>query len=104
MTLHSEIGIHLYLTRGMARRFGVDLTVAMHEGLLSRRDFAELITRCRLCEAGPALCYTALATPVEAPASPPDYCASRDLLIGIRDLTRKAERQDQPGCVTDGTA
>lgn len=88
MTLQTEIGTHLYLTRGMARRFGVDLAAAMHEGLLSRRDFSHLINRCRQCEAGAATCHATLATALDRPAEPPAFCENRELLLGLAATLR----------------
>ena len=83
MDIAGEVGLHLYLTRGMARRFGVNLTEAMHEGLLTRRDFATLITRCRDCEAGATHCHATLATASDGTGAVPAWCPNRDTLDAL---------------------
>ena len=81
----NDIDMHFYLTRTMARRHGVNLSEAMHQGLLTRVDFAAMITRCRNCPGGPAECRDFHQDHDNATAAP-DWCANAPILEGLRDL------------------
>jgi len=80
-----DIDLHFYLTRAMARRHGVNLSEAMHQGILSRHDFAAMIDRCRCCPGAPAGCREYQEDHANAAAAP-DWCANRPVLEGLRDL------------------
>lgn len=80
-----ELDRHFFLTRAMARRHGVNLSEAMHQGILTRPDFAAMITRCRDCPGAPADCPDFVEDDDQASAAP-DWCANRAILEGLRDL------------------
>lgn len=83
--LSSDFDLHLYLTRGMARRHGVNLSEAMHQGFLTRADFAAMIDRCRACPGSPADCRDFQEDHQNARAAP-DWCANGPVLEGLRGL------------------
>ena len=83
--LSSDFELHLYLTRGMARRHGVNLSEAMHQGFLSRADFAAMIDRCRACPGSPADCRDFQENHDSATAAP-GWCANRAVLEWLLDL------------------
>lgn len=73
------------LTRDMARRHGVDLSVALYEGFLTRADFVAMIDRCRACPGTPEDCRDYHEDHAAATVAPP-WCANRAILEGLRDL------------------
>ncbi len=85
MGLQGDVGTHLWLARGMAARVGVSLDAVLHQGLLTRGDFARMVAGCRGCDR-PADCLAFQGAEAADRAVPPDYCANRDLLAELRDL------------------
>ncbi|MEZ5885322.1 MAG: DUF6455 family protein [Paracoccaceae bacterium] len=83
--LATDMELHLYLTREMARRHGVNLSEAMHQGFLSRSDFAAMVDRCRACTGSPEDCQNHVEDHDRAEAAPP-WCANAAVLEGLRDL------------------
>jgi hypothetical protein len=83
--LSTELELHLYLTRGMARRHGVNLSEALHQGFLTRADFAAMIDRCQACPGSPADCRDFQEDHQSATAAPA-WCANAPVLEGLRDL------------------
>lgn len=79
MGFQGNIDLHFWITRGMARRMGVNLTEAMHDGVLSQADFAAMINRCRGCP-GAEGCKAYLADPVPGAGSAPDWCRNGEVL------------------------
>jgi hypothetical protein len=76
---------HFFLTLARARAHGVDLGEALREGLISRQDYADTITRCRSCTA-PDICarwIDSLQGGAEAPDLPPAFCRNADLLAEL---------------------
>jgi hypothetical protein len=63
------------MTRGMARVLGVNLTDAVVEGWLTRRELAGLVDHCQRCD-HVAECSDFLAHSVTAP-SLPDFCDNK---------------------------
>lgn len=80
-----ELDRHLFLTRAMARRHGVSLSEAMHQGILDRADFATIVDLCRDCPGAPADCHDFVEDDDQATAAP-DWCANKAVLEGLRDL------------------
>jgi len=75
---------HFFLTLASARAHGVDLGEALREGLISRQDYADTITRCRSCS-DPDTCahwIDRLQSGDEA-ALPPAFCRNADLLAEL---------------------
>lgn len=83
MGVQGNVDLHFWITRGMARRMGVNLTEAMHDGLLTQADFAAMITRCRGCT-GAEGCMAYLSDKSASPGSTPDWCKNGTIL---RDLS-----------------
>jgi Family of unknown function (DUF6455) len=83
--LTSDLDLHLYLTREMARRHGVNLSEAMHQGFLTRADFAAMVARCRDCPGAATDCQDYREDHQAATAAPP-WCANKAVLEGLRDL------------------
>lgn len=80
-----DVDLHFFLTRAMARRHGVSLSDAMHQGILARPDFAAMIDFCRCCPGTPADCREFQEDHANATAAP-DWCANRHVLEGLRGL------------------
>jgi hypothetical protein len=76
---------HFQLTRAMARRHGVNLSEAMHQGILGRPDFAAMVDRCRACPGSPADCRGFVEDDLNGTAAPP-WCANAPILEGLRGL------------------
>lgn len=71
------------LAQGMARAAGVALARAVVEGWITRRDLAEIVTRCQTCASADA-CTRWLAT-LRAEL-PPEFCANRQDLAALAPL------------------
>ncbi len=86
MLYQKDIDVHFWLTRGLARRMGVNLTEAMRSGVLTRGDFAQMVARCRGCTAGMQTCigYLSEADPSQGV---PDGCANKAILEDLRGLS-----------------
>ena len=80
LTSPDDIDMHFYLTRAMARRHGVNLSEALNQGLLTRADFAAMVSHCADCPGGPADCRPH-----------PAKCPSANLL-GMRTFRSKLAR------------
>lgn len=85
MGVHGNIDLHFWITRGMARRMGVNLTEAMHDGFLTQADFATMITRCRGCE-GADGCMAFLSAHASERGSAPDWCKNGNILRELSAL------------------
>lgn len=83
--LASDLDLHLYLTRGMARRHGVNLSEAMHQGFLTRADFALMVDRCRACPGSSADCRDFQEDHANGQIAPA-WCANAPVLEGLRGL------------------
>jgi hypothetical protein len=69
---------HFWLTIGMSRACGVDLSDAMRDQKLSKMDYAGMITACRKC-AQPSACQALLdqTEPGQILTAAPEYCVNR---------------------------
>lgn len=63
------------MTRGMARVLGVNITGAVIDGLLTRKELAVLVDRCQNCPMQAAC--TAWLAKVTSSAALPDFCANK---------------------------
>ncbi|PKP70297.1 MAG: hypothetical protein CVT82_07275 [Alphaproteobacteria bacterium HGW-Alphaproteobacteria-4] len=78
--------LHFWITRGMARRQGINLNALLSEGVVTRGDVAEMVARCRGCP-GMQGCLTFLSEhPTRADAAP-DWCRNAQLLAELRAIT-----------------
>lgn len=87
MAFHASLDMNFWLTRGMARRMGVNLTDAMHNGMLARSDFAAMVARCRDCK-DPQACLDFLAEHPESISEPPCGCVNAEVLKELKLLTQ----------------
>ena len=79
-----EVQRHFWLTLGVAKACGVDLSLAMREGVLSPEAYAATITACRNCT-DPTACEHWLEQ-VDAVAVPPEFCENAELLRELQAL------------------
>lgn len=75
---------HFWLTLGMARSLGVNLTDALQRGDLGRGDYADLVTQCRGCDAARA-CVVWMGQQTDIAARAPDFCANQAAYGGLQD-------------------
>ena len=87
MAFHASLDMHFWLTRGMARRLGVNLTEALQQGLITRDDYADILARCRACSDTQA-CLDFLAEHPDGATEPPDGCLDAEVLSELRSLSR----------------
>ncbi|MBI1218910.1 MAG: hypothetical protein GC186_10210 [Rhodobacteraceae bacterium] len=74
---------HYWLTQGMARALGVNLSAAIHAGILSRADLDTLVARCQDC--GHASdCLLWLGRNASGAPALPGYCENRVPLEALR--------------------
>lgn len=85
MGIQGNIDLFFWIARGMARRMGVNITEAMHEGLLSQADFAQMINCCRACS-GSEGCMSYLSEHSEERGSAPDWCGNGNILRELSDM------------------
>lgn len=85
MGVQGNIDLHFWITRGIARRMGVNLSEAMHDGFLTQADFAEMITRCRGCDKSEG-CIAVLSERAGAAVSVPDWCRNAGVLSELSAL------------------
>lgn len=69
---------HFWLTTGMARAVGVDMSAAMHEGLVSQSDYADMVTLCRKCNFA-SDCGAWLDKQWGGPVAAPEQCENRNV-------------------------
>jgi len=85
MGIQGNIDLYFWIARGMARRLGVNLTEAMHDGHLSQADFAQMILTCRTCK-GSDGCLASLSDFSDVRGSAPDWCKNGTLLRELSEL------------------
>lgn len=68
-----------WLTRSVARAIGVNLSEALHDGALTAGDYANMVTRCRMCPHSQT-CETWLGVHGAGAERAPEHCANADLL------------------------
>lgn len=85
MGMQSSIDLNFWITRGMARRLGLNLSEAMHDGFLTQADFTKMITTCRTC-GRTEFCLAVLAEKGEGPEPIPQDCPNAEILNSLRAL------------------
>lgn len=70
-----DIHAHYWLTLGMARAVGVNLTKALQEGQITRDQYADIVTRCRSCQWCEG-CTNWLAQQTDIAETVPKTCAN----------------------------
>ncbi|WP_415182401.1 DUF6455 family protein [Phaeovulum sp.] len=86
MGVQGNVDLHFWITRGMARQMGVNLTEAIYDGLLTQADLAEMVARCRTCS-GTQGCLAFLSGSPGAVGAAPDWCLHAGVLSELRLLT-----------------
>lgn len=78
-----DINTHFWMTLGMARAVGVNLTDALHSGQITRPQYAQIVTRCRGCEIG-GICTKWLAEQTNIAEEVPTSCENHDVFVALR--------------------
>lgn len=76
---------HFFMTRSVARVMGVNLTKAMHNGVLQPESYASMVSACRDCALVEA-CETWLASRTDISEVPPPGCR---ISVPLSDLRKK---------------
>ena len=71
-----EFNPHFKQLRAVAKRAGVDLGEAMHEGRITAQEYSESINRCRAASCLQACAYW-LEDPAQGQIPVPEFCANR---------------------------
>lgn len=74
---------HFWLTQGMARTAGVNLTEAIAGGRITRADLADMVVRCAACEY-PERCVRWMAEGTHLDANPPAYCLNHEAIAALK--------------------
>lgn len=77
---------HFWLTQGMARTVGVNLTGAIAAGRMTRGDLAAMVVRCAGCE-HPERCVRWMADGRHLGEDPPAWCLNHEAIEAIRART-----------------
>jgi hypothetical protein len=77
---------HFWLTQGMARTAGVNLTEAIAGGRMTRPDLADMVVRCASCEFSER-CVRWMAEGTHLGADPPAYCLNHEPISALRART-----------------
>lgn len=78
-----DASLHFWITQSVARAKGINFSEAMSRGAITRKTYADLVTRCRACPNAEA-CTARLAQPSSGLADVPDYC------LNVEELNRLA--------------
>jgi len=76
---------HFWLTQGMARTAGVNITEEIARGNLTREGFAEMVMRCASCEY-PERCVRWMAEGQHLGEDPPGYCLNHEQIQTLKSL------------------
>ena len=74
---------HFWLTRSMARMIGVNLSNAMADGVLTADDYAEMVSKCRMCKSCER-CLSWLGDQNGHAEAAPAFCVNAAQLNGLR--------------------
>ncbi|MFC3059259.1 DUF6455 family protein [Paenirhodobacter populi] len=84
IAVHGDL--YFWVTRGIARRAGVSIDAAMHDGRLPRATFLRMVERCQACPRAED-CLTYLAYPRGAdPSRAGKPCQNALILAELRAL------------------
>jgi hypothetical protein len=86
--LEEKLGVtaaerHYWLTQGMARTAGVNLTEAIAAGRMTRRDLAHMVVRCAGCEF-PERCVRWMADGRHLGEGAPAFCLNHEAIAAVR--------------------
>lgn len=73
---------HFWLTLGMAKATGADLSVALHDKRITRTQYSEIVNKCRRCKHAEA-CAATLAACQGSLDAVPAYCVNHDVLEAL---------------------
>lgn len=74
---------HFWLTQGMARVVGVNLTEEIARGALTREQFMDMVVRCGSCEF-PERCVRWMAEGQHLGEDPPGYCMNHEIIHALK--------------------
>jgi hypothetical protein len=83
MGIQASHDLHFWITRGMARRMGVNLARSVQDGALTQAGFAELIMACQGCGRG-EMCLSLLSERGSSADVPPLNCPNKAKLEALR--------------------
>ena len=84
IAIGGEVARNYWLTQGMARSIGVNLSGAISEGWMTRDDLGVMVVRCRMCGRA-AQCTSWLGRNGAGAEALPDFCANKTDLEALRD-------------------
>lgn len=71
-----------WLTQGIARTVGVNLTTEMAEGRLTRAEYADMMVRCSACD-NAETCVRWMAEGGRGDTDPPAYCLNHERIEAL---------------------
>ena len=80
-----ELSRHFYMTRGVARVLGFNLSDGLRVGILTPERYGEMVTRCQTCQHADR-CEAWLATTVSDNDPPPNCCIADDFRMLAESL------------------
>jgi len=80
---------HFWLTQGMARTVGVNITEEIARGKLTREDFANMVVRCGSCEFSER-CVRWMAEGRHIDEGPPGFCLNHESIQALKALKETA--------------
>ena len=80
--MRGDMSHHFWMTRGVARSMGLNLTESMKTGGLSAEGYEAMVNRCRCC-ALVEQCVQWLASQQHQASSPPPGCAISEPLLNL---------------------
>lgn len=78
-----DVHYHYWLTLGMAKAVGVSLTQALHDGRITRAQYADIVTRCRGCKWGGG-CTEWLSRQSGIADEVPETCANHETFKALK--------------------
>lgn len=74
---------HFWLTQGMARTVGVNITEEIATGRFRREDFAQMVVQCGACEF-PERCVRWMAEGPHPGEGPPSFCLNHETIETLK--------------------
>jgi hypothetical protein len=86
--LEEKLGVttaerHFWLTQGMARTVGVNLTEAIAAGRMTRSGLGDMVVRCASCESSER-CVRWMSDGRHLGGDPPAYCLNHEAIEALR--------------------
>jgi len=95
MHLENDAQSRYWLTLGMAKAIGVNLTESLHSGQITRAQFTEIVSRCLQCETCD-ICTEWLAQQIAIAEKVPKTCANHAVFAALKAGQNLADWQSLP--------